>query len=192
MRLVLVSHAATAAVRAAAFPLDEPLDTAGLAAAAGVAPAAAAAFGRVHRALSSPARRCLATAEALQLRAEAEPALRDADPGRWAGRTLDEVAAAESGAVSAWLTDPSVTPPGGESVVQVRERGDAWLRSLPESSGSTVAITHVAVIRVLVLAALGAPDTGFWRLDVAPLTRTVLRGHGDRWTVRTVAAPLAG
>ncbi len=191
MRLVLISHAATAATRAAAFPADEPLDPTGLAAAAAAAPAAASALGRVGRVLSSPARRCLATAAALNLPAAPEPALRDADPGRWAGHSLDEIAAAEPDAVSAWLTDPSAAPPGGESVAQVRRRAGGWLRSLPEAPGSTVAVTHAAVVRVLVLAALGAPDTGFWRLDVGPLTRTVLRGHGDRWTVRAVAAPLS-
>ncbi len=191
MRLVLISHAATAATRSAAFPADEPLDAGGLAAAAAAAPAAASALGRVARVLSSPARRCLATAEALELPAAAEPALRDADPGRWAGRRLDEVAAAEPEAVAAWLSDPSAAPPGGESAAQVRRRAGGWLRALPEAPGSTVAVTHAAVVRVLVLAALGAPDTGFWRLDVAPLTRTVLRGHGDEWTVRAVAAPFS-
>ncbi|GAA0802250.1 histidine phosphatase family protein [Spirilliplanes yamanashiensis] len=187
MRLVLISHAATAAVRAAAFPRDEPLDAGGQADAAALA---GASFGRLHRVLTSPARSCRATATALRLTAEVEPALRDADPGRWAGRALDEVAAAEPDAVSAWVTDPAVAPPGGESVAQVRARVTAWAAGLPESSGGTLAVTHPAVIRVLVLAALDAPDTGFWRLDVPPLTRTVLRGHGDRWTVRAVAAPI--
>jgi broad specificity phosphatase PhoE len=191
MRLVLVTHAATAATRTAAFPRDEPPEPAGLAAAA----AAAGAFGRLAHVLTSPARRCVVTAEALGLALglapEHEPALCDADPGEWAGRTLDEVATAEPGAVTAWLTDPSVAPPGGESVAQVRARAADWLRSLPEASAGTLAVTHSAVVRVLVLEVLGAPDTAFWRLDVGPLTRTVLRGHGDHWTLRTVAAPLA-
>ena len=188
MRLVLLSPAATAATRAAAFPRDEPPEPGALAEATAAGPAA---FGRLARVVSSPARSCLATAEALGLPAEPEPALRDADPGAWAGRALDDVAAAEPAAVSAWLTDPAVGPPGGESVTQVRARAEQWLRAQPEASAGTLAVTHPAVVRVLVLAALGAPDTAFWRLDVPPLTRTVLRGNGTHWTVRTVAAPLA-
>jgi hypothetical protein len=42
-----------------------------------------------------------------------------------------------------------------------------------------------------VLAVLDAPAAAFWRLDVAPLTVTDLRGGPGRWTVRATGAPLA-
>jgi hypothetical protein len=41
-----------------------------------------------------------------------------------------------------------------------------------------------------VVATLGAPPAGFWRIDIAPLTATVLRGGPGRWTVRGTALPL--
>jgi broad specificity phosphatase PhoE len=181
-RLVLICHAPTAATRSAAFPTDEPLDAAGLAA------ARAASAPRAATALTGPALRCVQTAAALGLAARVEPALRDADPGAWAGRGLDDVAATEPEAVAAWLRDPAAAPPGGESWVDVRRRAARWLAGV--GSGVTVAVTHAAVIRALVVHVLDAPSAACWRVDAAPLTRTVLAGGPDRWTVRTLAAPL--
>jgi len=56
--------------------------------------------------------------------------------------------------------------------------------------GHTVAVTHAAVVRAAVVVTLGAPPAGFWRIDVAPLTATLLRGGPGRWTVRGTALPL--
>jgi len=56
--------------------------------------------------------------------------------------------------------------------------------------GHTVAVTHAAVVRAAVVVTLGAPPAGFWRVDVAPLTATVLRGGPGRWTVRGTGLPL--
>jgi len=56
--------------------------------------------------------------------------------------------------------------------------------------GHTVAVTHAAVVRAAVVVTLGAPPAGFWRIDVAPLTATLLRGGPGRWTVRSTALPL--
>ncbi|MFD5389166.1 hypothetical protein ACFWMG_30430, partial [Streptomyces sp. NPDC127074] len=39
--------------------------------------------------------------------------------------------------------------------------------------------------------ALGLPAPAFWRLDVAPLTATELRGRAGRWNLRC-GYPLAG
>ncbi len=179
-RIVLISSAATAATRAAAFPRDEPLDPAG---AAAVPPVS---FPRADLVLCSPALRCVQTAAALGLTAESDELLRDADPGRWAGRTLDDLAAAEPEAVAAWLA--GAAPPGGESAAAVRERASRWLA---ERTGYTVAVTHPAVVRALVVALLGAPAGAERRIEVAPLTRTELRGGPGRWAVRVLGAPPA-
>jgi broad specificity phosphatase PhoE len=42
------------------------------------------------------------------------------------------------------------------------------------------------------LDVLGAPADRFWRIDVAPLTATVLRGAPGRWTLRSTGAPPRG
>ncbi|MCW0214191.1 MAG: histidine phosphatase family protein, partial [Pseudonocardia sp.] len=174
-----------AATAAGAFPADEPPAGRGRAAAED----RAAAFARPGRVLRSPARAAAETATALGLeRAEPDPLLRDQDPGRWAGRTLDEVAAAEPEAIGTWLTDPAAAPHGGESVARLLERAAAWLGTLP-GDGHLLAVTHAAVVRAVLLDVLGAPADRFWRIDVAPLTVTVLRGGPGRWTLRSTGAP---
>lgn len=184
-RLTLVSHAPTAATDAAAFAADEPLDERGTA----WATSARGRLSRVDRVLCSPSRACLQTAAAMQLAVEPEPLLRDWDLGRWRGRTLDDVAAAEPAAVEAWMTDPDAAPHGGERLTELLARIGTWLGSLP-SQRHTVAVTHPAVVRAAVVSTLAAAAEGFWRLDIAPLTATVLRGGPPRWSVRTTGLPL--
>ena len=133
------------------------------------------------RALTSPALRARQTAEALGLAAEVVPALRDADFGRWAGRTLAEVEETDPDALALWLGDPAAAPHGGEPFTAVLDRTAQWLRSL---DGRVVAVTHPAIIRAAVVHALTAPAAGFWRVDVEPLGLTRLTGSGDRWTLR--------
>src|SRR6476646_1041786 len=103
VQVMLISPALNAALREARFDGDAPLDAAGVRRARAVATAVPEA----DRLLRGPSARCAATAEALGLRAEPEPALRGWDMGRWSGRRLAAVSATEPEAVSAWLTDPS-------------------------------------------------------------------------------------
>ncbi|MDT7577644.1 MAG: hypothetical protein QOH17_3977 [Pseudonocardiales bacterium] len=184
-RLTLVAHAATAATVRVAFPLDEPLEPRGLAAAQG----AGGRLRRVTRALRSPAKAAGETAEALGLAATVDAGLTDWDLGEWRGNTLDDIAAADPEAVTAWLADPDAAPHGGESLAAVLDRVGAWLRTV-EEDGHTVAVTHAAVVRAAVVTTLDAAPSGFWRLDVAPLTATVLRGGPMRWTVRATGVLL--
>src|SRR5260221_422465 len=110
--LTWICHASTDAVRNADFPDDEPLDAQGAARAAGVNPL----LRRPDRAWTAPELRTRQTAEALGLAARTEKALRDCDYGRWRGRSLADVQAAEPAGLVAWLNDPASAPHGGESV----------------------------------------------------------------------------
>ncbi|MFI6759703.1 histidine phosphatase family protein [Micromonospora sp. NPDC050417] len=186
IRLVLVSHASTPAVRRAAFPLDEPLDQHGLAAAT----TAAATLIRYDEVRCAPARRCTQTATALGLTPTPDDGLRDGDLGRWSGRTLDEVAADEPDAVATWLTDPAAAPHGGESLDDLIARTGTWLRELPGTARTVIAVTHPMVIRALVVNAIAATPASFWRIDIAPLTATVLGGGAGRWNLRRSGEPL--
>jgi len=180
-RLLLVRHASTDAVRAAAFGADEPLDAAGAAAAAGLR------LPRADEVLVSPARRAAETADRAGLAVTAvEPALAECDFGRWAGLTLREVAEREPDAVTAWLTDPDAAPYGGESLSQVLARVRGWLAAQAALDGTAVVITHAGVVKAAVVAALDAPPAAFWRIDVAPLSVTELHAHDGRWTVTRV------
>ena len=185
-RLTLLAHAPTAATAAAAFPADDPLDGRGR---SRLRAAAGGALPRAARVRSAPDRACRETAGGLGLAPEVDDGLREWDLGRWAGRTLDAVAADEPDAVRAWLADPAAAPHGGEPLTAVLARVRTWLAALPD--GHTLAVCGPAVVRAAVVAVLDAPPAGFWRVDVGPLTATDLRGGPRRWTVRATGVPVA-
>jgi broad specificity phosphatase PhoE len=181
-RLVLVRHGSTAAVRAAAFPRDEPLDERGREEARGLR----GALGRVDEAWTSPSVRARETAEAAGLAAVVEPALAECDFGTWCGRALADLAEADPEAVAQWMSRPDAAPHGGESLVELAARVGAWLDGQAHGDGSAVAITHGGVVKAAVVSALGAPLAAFWRIDAAPLGITELHAHEGRWTVARV------
>jgi broad specificity phosphatase PhoE len=181
-RLLLVRHASTDAVRAAAFGADEPLDAGGRVAAA----ALSARLPRADEVLVSSALRARETASAAGL-AVTGSAPGECDFGSWAGRTLRDVAEADEAGVHAWMTDPDATPHGGESLTALLSRVRSWLASQAAiASGTAIAITHAGVVKAAVVAALDAPPIAFWRIDVAPLSITELHAHDQRWTVTRV------
>jgi broad specificity phosphatase PhoE len=174
-RLDLLCQASTAGLRAGAFPADEPIDSKGQAALLGLA-------GRLRgyaQILRSPALAAAQTAESLGLSAVPEPALRDGDFGRWAGRGLAEIQAQETAALALWLRDPEAAPHGGESFANVLSRVGEWMDSLPETSGALLAIAPAAALRAAIVHALGAAPRSALAIDVAPLGRARLsRAHG--------------
>jgi broad specificity phosphatase PhoE len=184
-RLTLVRHAPSPATRRSAFPLDEPLDARGL----DEARRLAARLGRADAAWSSPAARARQTAEALGLTATVAAELDECDFGSWRGRTLAELHAEDPAAVAAWMEDPAAAPHGGESLLALLARVRGWLDARAADGERVFAVTHAGVIRAAVVCALDAPPLAFWRLDVAPLSRTVMHAHDGRWTVRAVNLP---
>lgn len=171
-RLTLISHAMTDAMSAGRFPVDEPLSEIGR--------RQAGALHTDDRALAGPERRTRETAELLGLRATSEPRLADLDCGQWRGEELQNIPQA---GLRDWLTDPAAAPHGGESIVELIERVAGWMNQLHDVV-RTVAVTHPAVVRAAVLVALDAPPKSFWRIDVAPVSHTVLHRRGGAWTLR--------
>ena len=178
VRLTLVSHAMTDAMAAGRFPADEPLNDTGRRL---VETVAALEVAGDTRQLTGPERRARQTAQLLGLRAATEPRLADLDCGRWRGQVLANIWPAD---LEAWLTEPAHAPHGGESIVDLIERVDGWLDSLTDDALRTVAVTHPAVIRAAILLALDTPPKSFWRMDIAPLSHTVMHFRGGRWTLR--------
>jgi broad specificity phosphatase PhoE len=177
VRLTMVSHAMTDAMAAGRFPTDEPLNAVGHRQVG-----TCVDLGRTDAAYCGPEQRARQTAELLGLQAVVEPQLADLDCGRWRGDVLGGVQPAD---LAIWLTEPTGAPHGGESVVDVVERVRGWLDSLASRRGRLVAVTHPAVVRAAILVALDAPAKSFWRIDVAPASRTVLHFRGHAWTLRT-------
>ena len=179
-------HAPTGATRTAAFPLDEALDSRAVAAAAGLADA----LPRRCEVQSSPALRCLQTAEAAGLAAAVDPRLSECDFGTWAGSSLVDVHAADPVGVEVWMRNPDAAPHGGESLRAFAARVAEWLDEQVPCEGAAAAITHGGVVKAAVVHALGAPLGAFWRIDVAPLALTELHAHDGRWTVTRVNCAL--
>jgi broad specificity phosphatase PhoE len=184
LRLILISHATTTAVRLGAFPRDEPLENEGITAATRIG----SARPYPTAAWSGPESRTLQTAAALGLQAEADHDLRDYECGAWAGCALADLHAQSPDALQRWLSDPDFRPPGGESITAIAARTAAWLEraATSEKLHRAVAVTHPAVMRAAMLHALGAPVTSFWRIDVEPLTEVVLSHDGRRWRLQSL------
>lgn len=187
MRLRLISHASTSALRQACFPGDEALDRIGsekLQHLTGTLPMAA-------HCLSSTALRTRQTATALGLSATPEPLLDDCNYGNWSGLSLQTVQQQDPAGVMAWLQDPAARPHGGESLLDMCQRVINWMSSLATTPEDTIAVTHPAIIRLAILHVLGAGMEAFWRIEVNPLTLTDLRFQQGRWTLRAAGIELA-
>lgn len=191
-RITMLCHAANRAVRESAFPADEPLDVPGEQAAKELS----GELPKIDRVRCAPSTACRQTAEALGLRVtgltgpdtaldvEIDDGLRGCDYGRWAGLGLAEVEATEREHLLRWLTDPASAPHGGESIQQLITRVGNWLDALPGKPRRTLVIADAAVIRAAVVHAIVAKPDSFWRIDIPPLSTTMLSGSADRWRLR--------
>ena len=145
--------------------------------------------------VTSPLLRAVRTAEevaaATGAPVEADEGFRETDFGAWDGLTFAEVRERWPDELTAWLADPAVAPPGGESFADVSTRVTGALRRvLAGHRGQTVLIvSHVTPIKTLVASALLAPPAALYRmhLDVAALCQVdwyadgpaVLRSFND-------------
>jgi broad specificity phosphatase PhoE len=187
-KLTLVRHAPTEATRRHAFPLDEPLDGAGESEAAGL-------LGQLDavRSATAPLQRCRRTAALAGYEdAATDHRWSELDFGEWAGSTLREIGERDPEKVRAWLDDPQTAPPGGETLADLTARVRDALAEYGEPGADTVVFTSGGPVKAAVVAALGAPDSAFWRIDVNPCSATVLHCHAGRWTVRSVNTDPAG
>jgi probable phosphoglycerate mutase len=163
---------------------DAPLTDTGIRQAAAAAKRLASAG--IDAIVTSPLQRAVQTAEEVAsvtgIPVLADDGFRETDFGAWEGLTFAEVRERWPSEVTAWLADPSVAPPGGESFTQVSERVTAALhRVLAERAGQTVlVVSHVTPIKTLVAAALLAPSLALYRmhLDVAALCEIDWYGDG--------------
>jgi probable phosphoglycerate mutase len=154
---------------------DVPLTETGLTQAAAAAKRLASAA--IDAIVASPLQRTVQTAEAVAavtgVPVTADEGFRETDFGDWDGLTFAEVRERWPSEMTAWLADPQIAPPGGESFAEVSERVTAALaRVLADRAGQRVLIvSHVTPIKTLVTAALLAPPPALVRmhLDVAAL-----------------------
>jgi broad specificity phosphatase PhoE len=180
LRLFLISHAATPAMRRGDFPDDDALDARGIEATLAWRDHLRAV--RADAAFRSPAPCAQQTAQSFELPVVPASALADVDYGRWRGQSLSDVATREPGALASWLGDPDAAPHGGESVRALVERVGAWLDDLGDVGETLVAVTHGSVVRAAIVHAVGAPAAAYSRIEVEPLSLTELRRSTRGWT----------
>ncbi|NLU74458.1 histidine phosphatase family protein [Streptomyces sp. HNM0575] len=187
-RVTLISPARSESSEAFRFDDGRSLSAAGLRDARRARAAGEALLRAAGAKVLSPSPRCVRTAEELGLSGAAsltDVRLSGCATGRWRGRTLEEVGAADPEGVARWLSDPESAPHGGESVAALCARAGEWLADLADREhGRVVAVVEPDVVRAAVVCALGAPAGGLWRVDVAPLTATELSGRAGRWNLR--------
>jgi alpha-ribazole phosphatase len=124
-----------------------------------------------------------------------EPELREQGFGDWHGRSHEEHDASRSDPfVGIWNCAPDVTPPGGESFLDLMTRVERAVERLTEryEGRDIVCVAHGGTIRAALAVALGLspPMALAFGIDNVSLTR-IERIHGardgaPRWRVRGV------
>jgi probable phosphoglycerate mutase len=170
--------------------LDAPLTEAGRAQATAVA---ARLRGQAFDAvISSPLGRARATAEAVlpglapagghgEVALVVDDELRETDFGAWEGLTFAETRERHPDELSAWLADPAVPPPGGESLTatidRVRDALEKHRADFP--GGRLLVVSHMGPIKSAASLALGAGPAVFYRLHLDLASLTTIAWYAD-------------
>ena len=163
---------------------DPPLSAEGAAACAALTAVLAA---RDIRAVgSSPLLRCRQTAELLfPGRSVARlPGLTELDCGDWDGLPFSEIRTCWPEHYARRGEDPTLPPPGGETLDRAAARAEAALRSfLAETEGDVALVSHSGVNRALLCALTGTPYARYRDLPQPYLCVNRLRWDGAALTV---------
>ncbi len=160
---------------------DIPLTDTGIA----QARAAAGALTGIDAIVTSPLKRTRQTAaevaEVLNVPVRTEEDLRETDFGDWEGYTFAEVQDRWPAEMSAWLADPSVAPPHGESFTETARRvRTARDKLLVRFRAQTVlVVSHVTPIKMLVRLALEAPPSSLYRMHLDVSSLSVVDWYAD-------------
>ncbi len=144
-----------------------------------------ASIGGVDVIVASPLTRARQTAQAvadeLGLEVSIDDDLRECDFGDWDGLTFTEAQAQGGAALSNWLGNPEIAPPGGESMVQLAARvAAAQQRILSANAGKDVlVVAHVGSIKMLIREALSASISVIHRLQLSPAALCTVRWYAD-------------
>jgi broad specificity phosphatase PhoE len=180
LRLYLLAAAPTAAQRLLRFPADEsiePIDPS-------IARRLLARVGACSAVWRGPERRAEETAEMLGVVASPSDDLRAWSAGAWSGQSVAHVAESDPEGFRAWRTDPDAAPAGGESLNTLIARVAGWTRAQTPGTGRVLVIADPAVIRAVVLHVLEGDSHTFWRLEVPPLSLSVVQHANNEWRLR--------
>ncbi len=129
----------------------------------------------------SPLKRARQTADALGRDYLIDDDLRETDFGTWETLTFGEVRQRFPDELNAWLADPSVAPPGGESILATIRRVTAVRdRILAAHPGERILIvSHVTPIKTLTLLALDASPAVLYRLHLDLVSISTIDWYSD-------------
>jgi broad specificity phosphatase PhoE len=143
------------------------------------AEAAAVAIGPVSRVITSPLARARETAAYIDAPCEVDQRWIEIDYGEFENLPLGDVPA---DFWARWRADPSLAPPGGESLAAVGERVREACEALAAEAAAAdvVVVSHVSPIKAAVVWALGGTHAMQFRmfLDVAAVSRIGIREQG--------------
>ena len=139
--------------------------------------------------VSSPLPRTRQTAAAISaalgVDLQVDDGFAESDFGEWEGSTFAELAKEHGAQLQAWLDDPRVAPPGGESMAATAERVVAARERVVSSypGRTVVVVSHVTPIKLMLRDALGAPMDAVFRLHLDPASVSVIDWYADRASV---------
>jgi broad specificity phosphatase PhoE len=141
----------------------------------------------VRRVVSSPLRRCTATAQPTAERAGVlvvtDERLIEIAHGTWEGRYRDELAANDPVRYRAWREDPAhVQFEHGENIADVLARWRTFAASFAPNAPSLV-VTHDAVVRVALVDATARRLDDFWTTRVENGAYAAFDVDGGRWAL---------
>ncbi|HZO93953.1 MAG TPA: histidine phosphatase family protein [Candidatus Baltobacteraceae bacterium] len=198
MRVYVARHGETTWNRAGRYQGRRESDLSPLGESQALALAGAMERAGVGRIVSSPLRRCTATAqpsaERLGVSVEIDERLIEIAHGTWEGRLRDEIAANDPARYRAWREDPAhVAFEGGETIGAVLERWRSFAASVRPGE-PTLVVTHDAVVRVALCDAAGGDLRDFWRARVQNGGYAVFDADDSAWTLveECAGAHLAG
>jgi broad specificity phosphatase PhoE len=136
---------------------------------------------------SSPLKRALDTAEAIavyhHLKVQTDPALAEIDMGLIDGLSLTEVKERQMDFWKRWRQeDYSVALPGGESLLQVKQRAWGAIQSIirRHREGNVVVVSHGISLQTIITAILGVSLSTFSRFQIGVASITILQIDDDR------------
>jgi broad specificity phosphatase PhoE len=183
LRLTLLAAAPTEAHRLYRFPADEPIEP--------VPPIRVkqilSNIGATDQVICGPERRSLETAALLGRVATTSENVQAWSAGNWSGQALDWVAANDPEGLRSWQADPDAAPHGGETLNTLLARLGRWLDEHTSTSGRWLVVADASAVRAIVVHVLAAPPASFWRLDIPPLSLSVVQYAGSQWRLRSLA-----
>lgn len=184
LHITLLSHAETIAQRRGIFPGNEALD-------GDIAISDMSKLEHLKSVVCAPCLAATATAEQLQYPYTIDRDLPIYFFGRWAGRSLKDIAKEEPLALQAWLQDPYVSPHGGSSYAQIYDKCVEWIENLNDSSNLVLYLTDAIIIRCVLVHVLSAPLASLFRMDIAPLARIEVIRQNQSWKLQAASFDLS-